>query len=147
MPTPTKFTAETRRIILEALREGNSRETAAPLAGTTPATLSRWISRGAESQRGSLYRQFAEDVAMAEAAARGRALRILNSHMQDQPKWAAWFLERRDPAFAPPATHQLAPRQGPIMIALKFGDGQTAALPSSSVEVVDVEPDSPSQPA
>lgn len=138
MPTPSKFTVKARRTILDALQEGNSRETAAAMAGISGGTLSSWISRGAGSARGSLYREFAESVAMAEAGARGRALRIINAHMQDQPKWAAWYLERRDPAFAPPAARGDARSQAPVIINLTLDDGTpTRALPSSTVEVIE----------
>jgi transposase-like protein len=130
MPTKSKFTDSVRRGLLESLAEGNSRNTAAALNGIDPATLSRWLSRGQQASRGSQFRAFSEEVAMAEAAARGRALRILNRHMQDQPKWAAWFLERRDPAFAPPPRFERQIEAEPLEIRLLFSDGTLFELPT-----------------
>jgi hypothetical protein len=117
-----KFTAERRRLLAEVATEGHSRETCADLAGIDRHTLSRWLKRGEESPVGSTYREFAQEYLTAEAAARGRALRILNQAMVDQPKWAAWFLEHRDPAFAPYAkASESAPS---VIIKLRVGGGR-----------------------
>jgi transposase-like protein len=120
---PSKFTVDIRQRIIDALSEGHSHETAALLAGIQPGTLSKWLTRGRESDKDSIYRRFAEDCAVAEGANRGRCLHILNKAMVDQPKWAAWFLERRDPAFAPPTQRPTERQVQPVVIALQLPGG------------------------
>jgi len=53
----SKFTEETRRIILEALRQNPSIPSAASKAGISSVTLNRWINEGLEGNEE--YREFA----------------------------------------------------------------------------------------
>ena len=109
---PTVLTPELQRIIVEALKTGNTRTGAAQLAGINIATFYRWLERGeqdAQHQRPSPYREFREAVARAEAQARQHLLERVLAHAEDRidpttnkllrGDWraAAWLLERRWP--------------------------------------------------
>ena len=96
MPTPSKFTAEARTAILEALAIGASRRTAAHLAKIGEATLRRWMADGAKASEGSRYRQFHDEVLAAEAAPLVRALGIIYRELPDKPDLAWKFIERRE---------------------------------------------------
>jgi hypothetical protein len=138
--TASKFTPERRAVILEALREGCSRRTASGLAGIEHAQLYRWVKRGEETGAPDTYREFAQAVICAEAVVSGKAVTILNRAMDNEPKWAAWWLERRDPEFAPPrARMEVAPEQTRVVV-LTLDDGRSVRpLPSSTVTVGDDE--------
>ncbi len=93
---PTKFTPETRKKILWALRLGNFRKTAAEYAGISERTLCDWIYKGAEAGSGE-YAEFCNDVIEAEQAAEVRALGVIQQAANRDWKAAAWFLERKFP--------------------------------------------------
>ncbi len=125
MPTRSKFTAKRRETIIEALRRGNSRRTAAALAGVDHKSITRWLQRGAEAPDGSTWRQFAEAVAHAEAAAAGEMVEIIrrDAVVEGNAKSAMWWLERRDPEFRrQPSTEPPPAPEGPIVIQLSFDD-------------------------
>ena len=93
---PTKFTPETRKKVLWALRLGNYRKTAAEYAGISERTLCDWIYKGAEAESGE-YGAFCSDVIEAEQAAEVRALGVIQQAANRDWKAAAWFLERKFP--------------------------------------------------
>ncbi len=122
---PSKFTEETRRTIVSAIRAGNYRDSAALYAGIDERTFYRWMARGEAEEPG--YCQFCQDIKKAEGFAQVSSLGIIaraavgspieymvNSagelvcgkdgkpvvlkHEKD-PVWtaAAWQLERKHP--------------------------------------------------
>ena len=93
---PTKFTEETRKKILWALRLGNYRKTAAEYAGISERTLGDWLYKGAEGET-TEYAAFHKDVLEAEQAAEVRALGVIQQAANRDWKAAAWFLERKFP--------------------------------------------------
>ncbi len=76
MPRVTKFSAERRQKILEALQIGLSRRTAAALAGIDHGTLTRWIEKGRTAEEGTMWAAFYLQVLEAEAEPRVRAMAI-----------------------------------------------------------------------
>lgn len=134
MPTPTKFTADNRQKIYQALQVGASRKTAAHIAGVDPSQLHRWFKRGEEAQEGR-YREFYEEVLRSEASPRMRALGVVYKELPDNPALAWKFIERREPGYEPPMPN--APAQaGPVIVALTFADGSPALPEWLEVEVV-----------
>jgi len=62
---PTSLTAEVQKVILDALRAGNYRSTAAALAGVHRNTIANWFKWAAEGREP--YASFMADVEKAEA--------------------------------------------------------------------------------
>ncbi len=130
MPTPTKFTAENRQKILQALQVGASRRTASHLAGISEKALRDWCARGRDGSAQGNYRKFYEDVLAAEAAPRMRALGIVYQSLPDKPDLAWKFLERKEDGYAPPVA-ALPPPVTPVRINLSFHEGE---VPPSAIE-------------
>lgn len=145
MPTPSKFTEETRTKILQALQVGASQRTAAAIAGIDAATLTRWLEKGRNAEEGSRWAEFHAAVREAEASPRLRALGVIYKEMPDRPDLAWKFLERREPGFAPQLPTQPLVAQGQIEVQLVLSSGQPLALRAADViegEVVELaEPD------
>ncbi len=89
---PTMLTPKVRRVILAALARGALRETAAQLAGISPRTLVRWMAAAAEP-----WASFAVEVQAVEARAEMSAVDLVLKAAKKDPRWAAWWLERRHP--------------------------------------------------
>jgi hypothetical protein len=119
VPTPSKFTTERRRQILEILSAGGSRRTAAARAGIDHATLSRWLARGRMGAPGGRWHTFANDVMQAETNPAMRALREEYDKLSDSPFAAFRFLDDRA-AWAAVDEPDIA--DGPVVIELKFPD-------------------------
>jgi hypothetical protein len=143
MPRPTKFTEPVKRGILELLRLGASRQTAAHAKGVGKATLTRWLQEGETAVRGSAKRTFYEAVLEAEAEGNLKALRIVSAEMENDPKLAWKYLERREPGYAPPQPHGPSVPEGPRVIQLSLSDGSRPALPEPVIkgDVVDDDAD------
>ncbi len=95
---PTKFTEETRKKVLWALRLGTYRKAAAQFGGIAERTLGDWLYKGSEEKSGE-YADFHQEVIEAEQAAEVRALGVIQQAAQRGDwKAAAWFLERKFPA-------------------------------------------------
>jgi hypothetical protein len=75
---PSRFREAERRVILAAVGIGASRNTAARLATISPATLHRWLERGARASAGSRFRTFYEAVIQAERTPRTHLLPVPN---------------------------------------------------------------------
>ena len=89
MARPTKYTPETARKVLDAIRMGASYEIAAKYAGITADTLANWRAR---------YSDFSVELATAEgAAAVGWLAKIEKAANEGTWQAAAWKLERRYP--------------------------------------------------
>lgn len=123
MPTPTKFTAETRQKILQALQVGASRRTAAAIAGVDHTQVQRWMKKGSDAASGTRFREFYEDVNRAEASPRMRALGVIYKELPDNPGLAWKFIERTEPGYAPPMPQMQAAPAQPVLIHLSFHDG------------------------
>ena len=139
MPTPSKFTAETRQRILEAKRIGASDRTAAQIAHVDHSTLGRWLARGKDAPEGSRFREFHDEFRAAEAEPRLRALAIIHEQMPDNPSLAWKFIERREPGYAPPisAVPQWPPTKQ--VINLTLGDGKPEPPGMVPGDVINVE--------
>lgn len=151
MPTPTKFTAETRERILQALQVGASRRTAAQIAGIDEAQLRRWVTRGKDGAQGTRYHDFYLAVLEAEASPRLRALGVIYKELPDNPVLAWKFIERREPGYAPPMPNLGPPQAGPVVVQLAFSDRPPLALaPAEDViegEVVEQDDEPGADPA
>jgi hypothetical protein len=134
MPTPSKFTEPVKNGILEFLRLGASRQTAAHARGVHKATLTRWLQEGETAARGSAKRKFYEAVLEAEAQGNVKALRIVSTEMENDPKLAWKYLERREPGYAPPQPHAPSTPEGPMVIQQSLSDGARPALPEPVIE-------------
>jgi hypothetical protein len=147
MPTPSKFKAEVRQKIIQALSVGASRRTAAAIAGVDQAQIRRWLEKGETAAEGTSYREFYTDVISAEAAPRMRALGVIYKELPDNPGLAWKFIERREDGYAPPIPQmvQTAPQ---VQIQLSFHDGGavTASAVESYIEGEVIEQDEESRP-
>jgi hypothetical protein len=133
MPTPSKFTAERRDKIIQALQVGASRRTACHIAGVDESNLRRWLARGLEAAEGTRYRDFYEEVRKAEASPSMRALGIIYKEMPDNPMLAWKFIERKEPGYEPPMP--MAPAAMPVTtIHLSFHDG--GPLDSGAIDAI-----------
>lgn len=100
---PTSLTPEVQAIIIEALRRGNYRDTAAKLAGVTRQTLWNWEQRGEAGE--APYAVFFDAIQTAEAEAedellsevRGASPASTGVHGADVWQARAWVMERRWP--------------------------------------------------
>jgi hypothetical protein len=118
MGRPDKLTDERAQTIVDAVRRGVPRETAARLAGVAPSTLFLWLSKGQQAASGR-YSEFSEAVDRAAAEAEETAIEAIRQAAQGggmittrtytrkdgtvveeitraKPDWsaAAWYLER-----------------------------------------------------
>jgi hypothetical protein len=94
---PTKFTHDRIKTILDALREGNYRDTAAEGAGITYNTFREWEKKGEVEEKGKFH-DF--NVAIKRAEAEGEQLHIRRINQAgEEGAWQAdaWMLERKDP--------------------------------------------------
>jgi hypothetical protein len=127
----SKMTEARKKTILECLRVGSSRMTAAALAGIAESTLQENIRKGRTAPEGTAAAKFTADVEAAEAAPRHKALGIIMREMEGSPTLAWKFLERREPGFAPPVPNA-APAQpaGPVVIQLALATGSKDERPA-----------------
>ena len=96
---PSKFTAEVRERILQAVSVGVPLELACKGAGISYAALRVWIRRGERQKRGQ-FAQFVRAIDEAEVRALTRWMAIIDKAAQEG-SWvaAAWKAERRFPEF------------------------------------------------
>jgi hypothetical protein len=94
---PTKFTSERCDKIIELIRAGNFKTTAARRAGVHPDTLNEWIRRGKAATKGK-YFEFSAALEAAEAEAEIKAVAKINDKMDDSSIQAILeWLRRRFP--------------------------------------------------
>ena len=91
-----KFTPKTKKIILEAIENGNTNETAARLAGITEQTFYNWLAKGRDEESGA-YKTFLEQVEQAEAKALSFMVDKVRQAAYEDWRAAGWYLERRRP--------------------------------------------------
>jgi transposase len=92
----SKLTSETATAIVNAVRAGNTQETAAAYAGINKDTLYTWMRKGRAATRGA-YHQFVDQLDQALAASEVRDLALIGKAAEEQWQAAAWRLERRYP--------------------------------------------------
>src|SRR5262245_33589592 len=96
MPRTCKLDDATQARILEALRAGNSRKTAARYGGITPQTFCTWFRKGRKAKAGKFH-FFHHEVLQAETHAIVRNVAIVQKAAQDDWKAACWWLARKCP--------------------------------------------------
>jgi len=79
---PTKFTKERCDKILELVRNGNFKTTAAQVAGVHRETLNEWIRKGNAAKSGK-YFEFSVALEAAEAEAEDNAVAKIQTKMND----------------------------------------------------------------
>jgi hypothetical protein len=97
---PSKFDAESAKRIVEVLRAGGYRETAASVAGISRETLRTWLDRGDPARKrkeDAPYREFREQVEAAQAQGEVRNVALIATAAAKDWKAAAWMLERQYP--------------------------------------------------
>lgn len=92
-----KFTPEVIQCILDALRTGNNRTTAAKYAGICYRTLYYWIRAGKNPAADARFKEFRAQVKKAEAEAVVRNVALIQAAASTQWTAAAWWLERSHP--------------------------------------------------
>lgn len=100
MARPTKCTPKTRQVIVDALKAGLYRETAAQLAGIGVSTLYSWIERGEadiEASKRTVYAEFVEALQRGEAEGEADLLATIRESAPKNWQAAAWMLERKMP--------------------------------------------------
>jgi len=86
----SKLTPSVRRIVVTAIKKGNTLTTAAQLAGVARNTLWVWLTHPDPA-----YRDFQNAVEKAEGDATRTSVSIIRTAAQTQWQAAAWWLERR----------------------------------------------------
>lgn len=106
-PTPTvkirkplqrPLTLETIREIAAKVRVGNCRSVAAANVRVSEGQLSRWMTKGAHSPLGSIYRVLYEQVTESEAAWEIETVKLVQEDAVENPKSAQWLLTRHPSA-------------------------------------------------
>ena len=85
-----------RDAVLELVRQGCTHKVAALRAGISESTFYAWVSKGKAAKSG-LYRDFADDLELAEAVAEGTLTLQMRAHAARDWRATAWMLERRFP--------------------------------------------------
>jgi len=94
---PSKFTAEVKSKILQAIKLGTPYEHACQYAGIDFRTFRRWMIKG-EAAKSGKFCQFCHDIKEAEGSALvGWLARIEQAAKDGDWKAAAWKAERRFP--------------------------------------------------
>ena len=91
---PTELTEELSKQIFSAILAGNYRYVAAQAAGVSMRTFERWMKRGLETDFG-IHHDFRRGVIQAETLAEMGHVDILRNAAKIDPKWSAWWLERK----------------------------------------------------
>ena len=94
---PSKLNPERLEKILQALREGNYRDTAAEGAGIAYNTFREWEKKGEVEEKGKFH-DFSAAIKKAEAEGELLHIRRIN-RAGEEGNWQAdaWMLERKDP--------------------------------------------------
>lgn len=105
MARPTSLTPAVQAAIVEAIKRGHYRETAANLAGVSYRSMRRWEEAGEAEGATGLYADFAHALKQAEAEAEDTLLQAIMTAQPavvgvsgaDQWQAKAWVMERRWP--------------------------------------------------
>ena len=123
---PTLDTPERRAKILEAIRGGNYRETAARYAGIGTQTLGDWMAKDPE---------FSGMVQAAEEFAEIKAVALVMKAAETDAKHAQWWLERKHPhRWGRTDRHMHSgPNGGPVVLDVKsLSDAELEKLVNGS---------------
>lgn len=85
-----------RDAVLELVRQGCTHKVAALRAGISESTFYTWVAKGKAAKSG-IYREFANDLELAEAVAEGTLTLQMRAHAAREWRATAWMLERRFP--------------------------------------------------
>lgn len=96
MARPDSLTPERKARILQAIRDGNNRETACALVGINTSTLRRWCQRGRAAKSGK-FCAFCAEIKQAEADAIETAVKGIRTAGAKSWQAFAWWLERKYP--------------------------------------------------
>jgi len=88
MGRPSKFTEGRKRVILEAIGDGQTYGVAATMAGISAGTLSGWVR---DESKG----EFVAACKAAEARAESRLVAVMHDHAHSDWRAAKWLLSRR----------------------------------------------------
>jgi hypothetical protein len=93
---PTKFNADRAAIIIDLVRKGNFKETAARAARITTRTLDNWVAAGKKAKSGRFF-DFFTALELADAEAEANAVERWINHQGNSPEAAKEYLRRRFP--------------------------------------------------
>lgn len=93
---PSKFTPETKKRLLDAIRMGNYREFSCSYAGISVSTFYAWLDKGKKQNKGEFV-EFLEAVTRAEAEAEVRMVAQWQAQIPRDWRAARDFLARRFP--------------------------------------------------
>lgn len=93
---PSKFTPETKKKLLDAIRMGNYREPSCNYAGISVSTFYAWLQKGRRQKKGQFV-EFLEAVTRAEAEAEVRMVAQWQAQIPKDWRAARDFLARRFP--------------------------------------------------
>lgn len=93
---PSKFTPETRKRLIDAIRMGNYRESSCNYAGISVSTFYAWLDKGKKQNKGEFV-EFLEAVTHAEAEAEVRMIAQWQAQIPGDWRAARDFLARRFP--------------------------------------------------
>lgn len=144
MPRHTSLTPEVARTILDAVRAGNFKTTAAAAAGVHRDSLYEWLRRGDE-EPDSVFADFAEQLRAAEAEYELEAVAFLQTTRDPVAlKARAWLLERLHPdrfgkrlraelsgPEGAPIRHEHQVRVDPVALALRIDELAARAAPGA----------------
>lgn len=97
MPAPAKFTPEVATTILNQVRLGNFRSTAARAAGINQKTLREWLHKADKCRDGHPLKDFAQALRKFEAQAEARDIALIGSAGKEDWRAVAWRRERMQP--------------------------------------------------
>jgi len=97
LTTIQKAMYERMRTVLDVLRMGHSRQTAAGQAGVNHSTLRQWLIRGRKPEHANhpLYPWFHEQVLVVEGIAEGAYANVVLAAAKDNWKAAMFILQKR----------------------------------------------------
>jgi hypothetical protein len=133
---PVQLTPAVHAQIVEAIRQGNFAHVAAAAAGVPRSTFFRWKQHGTAGE--ARYVPFVEAIEAAEAYADTHAVAVITTAMRDDPKDAAWYLERKHPKrwgrrdrrdpVTPQAQHRVSITNQVVVPLDKVSDADLAVL-------------------
>ena len=138
---PTKLTAKRKRRILKALRSGATRACAARYSGITYRSFAGWMARGAKEKRGVFF-QFFQDVRIIEAELEMEMCGVIVDGSKDDPRWAAWWLERRRKTdYAQTTKNEVSGPEGkPLKIQIKPSNDKLTEIAEALADLGLIKP-------
>lgn len=94
---PSLFTEKRAKLVIEAVRRGQTYKLAAAYAGISYSTLNRWRSIGSDDDAPTKYRKFWKQLEQASGEAALRMIECIEIAAQTDWKAATWVLSRRHP--------------------------------------------------